>query len=84
MQPLIHLKTALKVGDLSSTIAMAAPCFGALAQVRAIRHCLGGYGREFQRSKYIFPSHLKTYGEVWGNYGDLVAGQNTAGPKHEG
>ena len=36
MQSINRLKTASKVGDLSSTIAMTAHCFGALSQVRAI------------------------------------------------
>ena len=40
IQPLNYLKTVSKVGDLSSTIAMTAHCFGALSQVRAIGHCV--------------------------------------------
>ena len=41
-----HLKTASKIGDLSSTIAMTAHCFGALSQVRAIGHCVIGQERD--------------------------------------
>ena len=46
MQPINRLKTASKVGDLSSTIAMAAHCFGALSLVRAIGHCVIGQERD--------------------------------------
>ena len=42
IQPINRLKTVSKVGDLSSTIAMTAHCFGALSQVRAIGHCVIG------------------------------------------
>ena len=35
-----RLKTVSKGGDLSSTIAMTALCFGALSEVRAIAHCV--------------------------------------------
>ena len=42
IQSLNSLKTVSKVGDLSSTIAMTAYCFGALSQVRAIGHCVIG------------------------------------------
>ena len=40
------VKTASKVGDLSSTIAMTAHCFGALSQVRTIGHCVIGQERD--------------------------------------
>ena len=46
IQPLNSLKTVSKVGDLSSTIAMTAHCFGALSQVRAIGHCVIGQERD--------------------------------------
>ena len=53
-----HLKTASKVGDLSSTIVMAAHCSGALAQVRAIGHCISACKRSFCTPKidliYLF------------------------------
>ena len=41
-----RLKTVSKVGDLSSTIAIVAHCFGALSQVRAIGHCMIGQERD--------------------------------------
>ena len=61
IQWLNPLKTVSKVVDLSSTMAVAAHCFGALSQVRAIGHCkigqehdlfdligwIGGCAREF-------------------------------------
>ena len=46
MKPINRLKTVSKVGDLSSTIAMTAHCFGALSQVRAIRHSVIGQERD--------------------------------------
>ena len=46
MQPINGLNTVLKVGDLPSTIAMTANCFGALSQVRAIGHCVIGQERD--------------------------------------
>ena len=46
VHPLNRLKTAPKGGDLSSTIAMTAHCFGALSQVRAIDHCVIGRERD--------------------------------------
>ena len=46
MQPINRLKTASKVGDLSSTIAMTALCFGALSEVLAIGHCVIGQERD--------------------------------------
>ena len=46
IQPLNSLKTLSKVGDLSSTIAMTAHCFGVLSQVRAIGHCVIGQERD--------------------------------------
>ena len=46
IQPLNSLQTVSKVGDLSSTIAMTAHCFGALSQVRAIGHCVIGQERD--------------------------------------
>ena len=46
MQPINRLKTASKGGDLSSTIAMKAHCFGALSQVCAIGHCVIGQERD--------------------------------------
>ena len=46
IQPLNSLKTVSKVGDVSSTIAMTAHCFGALSQVRAIGHCVIGQERD--------------------------------------
>ena len=45
-QPLNSLKTVSKFGDLSSTIAMTAHCFGALSRVRAIGHCVIGQERD--------------------------------------
>ena len=42
IQTLNPHKTASKVGDLSSTIAVTAHCFGALSQVRAIGHYVIG------------------------------------------
>ena len=45
IQPNNRLKTVSKVGDLSSTIAKTAHCFGALSQVRAIGHCVIGQER---------------------------------------
>ena len=45
MQPINRLKTASKGGNLSSTIAMTAHCFGALSQVRMIGHCVIGQER---------------------------------------
>ena len=46
MQPINRLKTVSKVGDLSSTIAMTAYCFGALSQVCAIGYCVIGQERD--------------------------------------
>ena len=46
MQPLYSLKTILKVGDLSSTNAVSAHCFGALSMFRAIGHCVIGRERD--------------------------------------
>ena len=46
IQPLNSLKTVSKVGDVSSTIAMTAHCFGALSQVRGIGHCVIGQERD--------------------------------------
>ena len=46
IQPINRLKTVSKVGDLPSTIAMTAHCFGALSQVRAIGHCMIGQERD--------------------------------------
>ena len=46
IQPINPLKTVSKVGDLPSTIAMTAHCFGALSQVRAIEHCVIGQERD--------------------------------------
>ena len=41
-----YLKTVSKVGDLPSTTAMTAHCFGALSQVRAIGYCVIGQERD--------------------------------------
>ena len=46
IQSLNSLKTVSKVGDLSSTIAMIAHCFGVLSQVRAIGHGVIGQERD--------------------------------------
>ena len=81
IQPFYPLKNISKDGDLSSTIAMTAHCFGALSQVRATGHCMigqerdilwpdwliGGCVRGFQRLKYKFSSHRGTHGQVWDN-----------------
>ena len=74
--PLNPLKTILKVGDLSSAIAMLAHGFGALPRVRAIGHCIIGQERDFLwpdwlnwgcgRSKYKFYLNPKTLGKTHG------------------
>ena len=46
IEPLNSPKTISKLGDLSSTIAMTAHCFGALSPVRAIGHCVIGQERD--------------------------------------
>ena len=46
MQPINRLKTVSKFGDLPSTIAMTAHCFGALSQVHAIGHWVIGQERD--------------------------------------
>ena len=46
IKPINRLKTVSKVGDLSSTIAMTAHCFGALSRVRAIGHSVIGQERD--------------------------------------
>ena len=48
-----RLKTASKVGDLSSTIAMTAHCFGALSQVRGIGHCVLGQERDLLQPDWL-------------------------------
>ena len=60
IQPLNSLKTVLKVGDLSSTIAMTAHCFGALSQVRAIGHCVIG-----QECDLLWPDWLNWWVCLW-------------------
>ena len=65
IEPFNRLKTTSKFRDLSSTIAMNAYCFGAIAPVCAISHYvigkIGGYVHEFHRSKYDIPHTLKPY-----------------------
>ena len=57
IQRLNSLKTDSKVGDLSSTIAMTAHCFGALSQFRAIGHCVIGQERDL-----LWPDRLNWLG----------------------
>ena len=92
IRPLDPLKSVSKVGDLSSTIAVNAHCFGAFSQVRAIGHWLvksvtyfdliayiGGCGREFQCSKYNLSSHPKTL-EITGKCGIIPVSCCEQGP----
>ena len=58
MQPLNPLKSVLKVGDMSSTIAVTAHCLNALSQVRLIGHCVIG-----QERYLLWPNWLNWW--VW-------------------